>query len=48
MIRLVIYLVLFCTGLWAGAKYERSSYIDTCLDAGGSVDPRGFCQGASQ
>lgn len=45
MARLVIYLVLFGTGLWAGAKYERMSRIDACLAAGGSADPRGFCTG---
>ncbi|WP_168183948.1 hypothetical protein [Pseudoruegeria sp. SK021] len=46
MIRLVIYLVLFTTGLWAGAKYERAIYSDACHAAGGSVDPRHFCTGA--
>ena len=43
MIRLMIYLILFCAGLWAGAEYQRVSSIDDCLNAGGSADPRGFC-----
>lgn len=47
MIRLVIYLVIFCVGLWAGAEYERVAAIDRCLNAGGAVDARGICSGAT-
>lgn len=43
MIRLVIYLLVFAAGLWVGAKYERVTAIDRCLNAGGSADARGFC-----
>lgn len=43
MIRLVIYAVLLCLGAWAGAEFTRVQSMDACLNAGGSVDPRGFC-----
>jgi hypothetical protein len=43
MIRLVIWAVMFGAGLWSGTEIARISGIDACLDAGGSVDPRGFC-----
>ena len=46
MIRLVVYAVIFCAGMWVGAEYERVTGIDACLDAGGAADPRGFCIGA--
>ncbi|WP_168201294.1 hypothetical protein [Qingshengfaniella alkalisoli] len=47
MIRLVIWAMLFCGGLWAGAEYERIKQVDRCLDYGGSYDARGFCSGAN-
>ncbi|MEM1130174.1 MAG: hypothetical protein AAGH83_06595 [Pseudomonadota bacterium] len=43
MIRLVIWAVLFAAGAWAGTEYTRMTAINACLDAGGTVDPRGFC-----
>ena len=43
MIRLVIYAVIFAVGLWAGARYEKVTSVERCLNAGGSADPRGFC-----
>ena len=39
--------LLFGAGIYTGAKLTRLQITDTCLDAGGSVDPRGFCTGAS-
>ncbi|WP_193139620.1 hypothetical protein [Meridianimarinicoccus sp. MJW13] len=46
MIRLIIYVVMFGAGLYAGSEYERVTAMERCLNAGGSVDPRGFCMGA--
>ncbi|MCA8882954.1 MAG: hypothetical protein KDA50_04295 [Rhodobacteraceae bacterium] len=46
MIRLVIYAVIFCLGLYAGVEYERVTGMERCLNAGGSVDPTGICIGA--
>ncbi len=43
MIRLIIYAAIFAAGLWAGAQYEQVTARERCLNAGGSVDPRGFC-----
>ncbi len=43
MIRLVIYAVIFATGLWAGAQYEEVRAQERCLNAGGAFDARGFC-----
>ncbi len=45
MIRLLAYAVIFCAGMWVGAKYEEVSAMDSCLDAGGKVNPAGFCEG---
>lgn len=47
MIRLVIYTVIFGLGLYAGVEYERVTGMERCLNAGGSVDPRGICLGAT-
>ncbi|QIE42747.1 hypothetical protein [Meridianimarinicoccus aquatilis] len=48
MIRLVIYVLMFSGGLWAGSEYERVTAVERCLNAGGSADPRGFCIGPQQ
>jgi len=48
MIRLVIYIVIFAAGLWAGQEYERVTAIERCLNSGGSADPRGFCRAPAQ
>lgn len=45
MIRLIIYAVLLAVGGYAGAEYTRYEIMTACLDAGGSVDTRGFCKG---
>ncbi len=47
MIRLMIYAALFGAGVYAGAEYTRFQMVDGCLDAGGRVDSRGFCEGAA-
>lgn len=45
MIRLILYIIIFCAGLYAGTEYEKVTAMERCLNAGGSVDPRGFCKG---
>ncbi|WP_171060670.1 hypothetical protein [Poseidonocella sp. HB161398] len=45
MIRLIIYATLLAVGGYAGAEYARYELMQACLDAGGSVDARGFCKG---
>jgi hypothetical protein len=47
MFRLLIYGTLFGAGLWAGTEVQRFQMVNACLDAGGSIDARGFCDGAS-
>lgn len=46
MLRLFVILFLF-GGVWLGMKLERSIQADRCLDAGGQVDARGLCIGAT-
>lgn len=46
MIRLIIYATLLALGAYAGAEYTRYEIMTACLEAGGSVDARGFCRGA--
>lgn len=45
MIRLILYIIIFSLGAVAGTKYQEVTSRDACLNAGGSVDPRGFCKG---
>ncbi|TCP40429.1 hypothetical protein [Rhodovulum marinum] len=47
MLRLFAILFLF-GGVWLGMKLERSILADRCRDAGGQVDPRGLCIGATR
>lgn len=44
MIRLIIWAALFGAGIWAGTEFSRMTAINACLEAGGTVDPRGFCR----
>ena len=46
MLRLLA-IALLAAGFWAGMKAERFLMEDRCLDAGGHVDARSFCQGAT-
>lgn len=46
MIRLMIWGVIFAAGAWVGAEYTRYEVMQACLDADGSVDARGICNGA--
>lgn len=46
MIRLIIYCCLLGAGAWMGAEYQKTMDIRACLNAGGGIDPRGFCEGA--
>ncbi len=43
----IIAILMLGAGVWLGVKAERFMYMDSCLDAGGRIDPRGFCDGAS-
>jgi len=45
MLRMFAILMLGA-GVWLGVKAERYLQTDRCLDAGGSFDARGFCDGA--
>ncbi|MFV0245020.1 MAG: hypothetical protein ACK5IB_08380 [Qingshengfaniella sp.] len=47
MIRLILWVAIFCAGLWAGAKYERVNAIDACLNAGGQIGADGVCRGVA-
>jgi len=47
MVRLFAIMAL-AFGLWAGMKVERALQADRCLNAGGSVDSRGFCSGVQE
>lgn len=46
MIRLLTWAILLGAGFWLGGEYQKYAAIRQCLDAGGGVDPRGFCEGA--
>jgi hypothetical protein len=39
----IIWIVMLSIGIWLGFKADRFLYMDRCLDAGGQLDPRGFC-----
>ena len=43
----IIAILLLGTGIWLGVKAERFMYMASCLDAGGRIDQRGFCDGAA-
>jgi len=45
VIRLMIWGLLFGAGAWVGMEVQKALSIRACLDAGGGVDPRGFCVG---
>ncbi len=40
----IIAILMLGAGIWLGFKAERFLYMDRCLDAGGQIDPRGFCK----
>jgi hypothetical protein len=44
LLRRSITLTLCGAAFWAGVKIASSGQVDACLDAGGRVDPRGFCE----
>ncbi len=45
MIRLIFLGLVLAAGFWLGGEWQKSMAIRACLDAGGGIDPRGFCVG---
>jgi hypothetical protein len=43
LVRRSITLALCGVAFWAGVNFSRMQQANACLDAGGSIDPRGFC-----
>jgi len=43
LVRRFVTLALCGAAFWAGVQFSRLQASDACLDAGGTVDPRGFC-----
>jgi hypothetical protein len=35
-------LIALGIGFWLGIKWQRFSYLDTCLDMGGGMNPGGY------
>jgi hypothetical protein len=46
MIRLFLVVALFGAGWFSGTEGQKRAVADRCAEAGGVVDPRGFCAGA--
>lgn len=43
MLRTLIWGAIFAGGLWAGTELAGVMAEERCVNAGGAVDPRGFC-----